>query len=132
VRTFRITVNGNAYDVQVEELEASTPVLPTKPAPVVVTAPVPVAAPTPAPPALAPVRATTVAAGATKIEAPMPGAILEVRVESGTAVKRGDVLFILEAMKMENEIMAPVHGVVTVHTSKGSSVNAGDLLASLS
>jgi biotin carboxyl carrier protein len=61
----------------------------------------------------------------------MPGTILDIKVSSGQTVKTGDVLFILEAMKMENEIMAPVDGVVQVVAAKGSSVNTGDLLASI-
>ena len=67
-----------------------------------------------------------------KINAPMPGTILDVKVSAGDAVKSGDVLAILEAMKMENEIMAPSDGTVAgVHVKKGDSVNSGDLLVSL-
>ena len=66
------------------------------------------------------------------MNAPMPGTILDVRVSVGDTVKEGDVLMILEAMKMENEIMAPASGKVTgVQVSKGASVNAGDLLTVL-
>ena len=67
---------------------------------------------------------------ATEIKAPMPGTILDVKVSAGTKVKKGDTLFVLEAMKMENEISAPADGVVVqIQTAKGSSVNTGDILA---
>ena len=77
----------------------------------------------PAPAAPAPV------AGGEKINAPMPGNILEVKVATGASVKKGDVLIILEAMKMENEIMAPCDGTVKqVLVNKGATVNSGDPL----
>ena len=71
-------------------------------------------------------------AGGEKITSPMPGTILDVKVAPGVAVKAGDVLVILEAMKMENEIVAPQDGTVAaVNVKKGDSVNSGDVLASL-
>ncbi len=113
MKRYNITVNGVTYDVAVEENNSGAPVAPAAPA---------AAAPAPAP----------AAAGSVKINAPMPGTILDVKVSAGDAVKSGDVLAILEAMKMENEIMAPSDGTVAgVHVKKGDSVNSGDLLVSL-
>ena len=72
------------------------------------------------------------AAGAVKIEAPMPGTILDIKVAAGAAVKKGDVLAILEAMKMENEIMCPQDGTVaSINVQKGDSVNSNDLIMTL-
>ena len=105
MKRFNISVNGTSYDVVVEETSAAG-------------APAPVAAPAPAAPAGA--------EGATKVSAPMPGNILDVKVNPGDAVKAGDVLVILEAMKMENEILAPRDGTVAqVVTSKGAVVETG-------
>ena len=121
MKKYNITVNGNTYEVLVEEADASTPV--TYSAPVAA----PVAAPKAAPKAAAPV-----AGGAVKVSAPMPGTILAVKVSAGQQVKKGDVICVLEAMKMENDIPAPCDGVVaSVNTSKGATVNSGDLLATI-
>lgn len=121
MRQFNITVNGVQYSVAVEEVgAASAPVA----APV---AAAPVAAP--AAPVAAPAAAPAPVAGGEKINAPMPGNILEVKVATGASVKKGDVLIILEAMKMENEIMAPCDGTVKqVLVNKGATVNSGDPL----
>ena len=82
----------------------------------------------PAHPAPAPVPA-----GAEQVVSPLPGTVLEIRVQPGAQVKRGDVMFIVEAMKMENDVCAPRDGVVaTVAVSKGATVDTGDLLATLS
>ena len=117
MKRFQITVNGNAYDVQVEEIGGSG-------------ASIPVAAPVPAAPA--PAVTATAPAGAETINAPMPGNIVNVMVKAGDSVTKGQVLLILEAMKMENEIMSPRDGVVVgVHVSKGESVDSGKLLVSL-
>jgi len=132
MRKFLINVNGSSYEVEVEEVGAqgsaafvSAPAAPAAPAPAAPAAPAP-AAPQAAAPAPA---AVAVPAGATKISAPMPGTILDIPVQSGASVKEGDVLLVLEAMKMENEILAPCDGKVTsIATSKGASVNTGDLL----
>ena len=120
--TYEITLNGKTYAVEVElaeamlmnEFAAYAPAAPAAPA---ATAPAPVAAPAAAP-------APVVAGAGDAIKAPMPGTILKVNVQNGQAVKEGDVLVILEAMKMENEIMAPRAGTVSqVLVSKGSAVD---------
>lgn len=124
MKKYNITVNGTTYEVLVEEADGET-------AAPVMTAPVaPKAA---APKAAAPkVAAPAGAAGAVKVTAPMPGTILKMEVTVGQAVKKGDNLCILEAMKMENAIPAPQDGTVaSVNVAKGASVNAGDLLVSL-
>ena len=136
MKNYRVTVNGVAYDVVVEELGAGVaPVV--IPAPVVAPAPTPVAAPAPvaAPPApaAAPAPATPKgSAGATAIKAPMPGTLIKVCVKVGDAVKKGDVLCVLEAMKMENDILAPSDGVVaSVEAAQGSSVATDAVLVTL-
>jgi biotin carboxyl carrier protein len=118
MRKFRVTVNGNTYEVDVEELGGGTsaPVSST-PAPV-------------APAAAAP--APTASAGAAKVVAPMPGKIIDVKVSVGQSVNKGDVLAILEAMKMENEVIAAESGTVAgIHVNKGQSVESGDVIVSL-
>ena len=127
MRKFNITVNGTAYEVEVEEVAAGESTAP-KAAPV---AAAPKAAPA-AKPAAAPKAAAAPVAAGTKVNAPMPGTILDVKVSQGQAVKKGDILLILEAMKMENEILAPQDGsIAQVHVSKGASVNSGDVLVVL-
>ncbi len=117
MKRFHITVNGNVYDVQVEEADADA-------AGAEVSVP---AAPVSQPSSSGP----SVAAG-TAIESPMPGTIVSVAVTAGDRVKVGDVLVVLEAMKMENEIKAPNDGTVTaVHVRKGDSVESGTPLVSL-
>ena len=141
------TINGKKYEVEVEKLEAyksldrngvAAPAAPVLPASAPVqrpAAPAPVAAapaPAPAPaPAAAP-AAPAGAAGAVAVTAPMPGKILGVKASAGQAVKRGQVLLILEAMKMENEIVAPQDGTVaTINVAVGDSVEPGATLATL-
>jgi len=131
MRKFNITVNGKAYEVEVEEIggvAAAMPARPAAPAAAPKAAPAPAAAaPAPAPAPAAPAAAPV--AGGSTISAPMPGTVLDIKVAVGDTVKVNDVLMILEAMKMENEIMAPVAGkVAQISVSKGASVNSGDVM----
>ena len=120
MKNLKITVNGVTYDVQVEEADGSS---------------APVAAPAAAAPKAAPAaapKAAPAAAGGEPVTCPMPGTIINVPVKAGQAVKAGDVLVILEAMKMENEIKAPKDAtVISVAVSKGESVNTGAVLVTL-
>lgn len=124
MRKFNVTVNGVVYEVLVEEATgAAAPV--AAPAPVVAasapaTAPAPTATPAPAAPAA---PAASGKAGSVAIKAPMPGTILKINVKVGDAVKKGDVVCVLEAMKMENDICAPEDGVVSsVEVASGATV----------
>ena len=120
-----VTLNGKNYEVEVTECDAV--LLNVSDA---VAAPAPVAA-APVAPAAAPVAAP-VAGDGTKVPSPMPGTILSVNVSVGQAVKTGDVLMVLEAMKMENDIVAPCDGTIKqLLVSKGSTVNTDDVLAVL-
>ena len=124
---YKVTLNGKIYEVEVEKGEAmvkaeyeaalptATPATPAAPA-----APVPAAPAAPAPAAQA---------GANTVPSPLPGNINAVNFSVGQAVKAGDVVIILEAMKMENEIVAPKAGTLTkLHVQKGAVVNTGDPL----
>ena len=142
------TINGKKYEVEVEKLEAyksldrngvaapAAPVLPAS-APVqrpAAPAPAPVAAaPAPAPaPAAAPAPKAAAPAGATTVEAPMPGKILNIKVSEGQAVKFGEVVVIMEAMKMQTEIVAPADGTVSkILVKAGDSVDTGAALVAL-
>lgn len=118
MKTYKVCVNGTEYEVTVEEMKAGEASA-VRSASKTEVAPAPAAAP-------------AAAGEGETITAPMPGTILAVNINVGDAVKKGQVLFILEAMKMENEIMAPHDGTVTaIGTTKGSSVNSGDLLCTL-
>ena len=121
MKKYTITVNGTAYEVEVEEMGGAAATAPKA-------APAPAAAPAPKAAAPAP-AAKPVAAGSATISAPMPGKVLEVKVKAGDAVKSGDVLMILEAMKMQNEIMAPADGTISdVRVSAGQTVGTGDVM----
>ncbi len=144
MRKFQINVNGSRYEVEVQEVAAgqAAPVMaaPVAPAPVAapaVAAPAVAAAPAPAPAPAAPAPAPAAAGGTGSkgsevVKAPMPGTILAISVAVGQHVAKNEVVCILEAMKMENEIVATRDGIVAgIHTAKGNSVNAGDDLISL-
>lgn len=122
MKTFNVTVNGKSYEVQVEEVKSNKPASKAPSTPKAATtapAPAPVAAPTPQ-------AAPIVAAGANTVNAPMPGKVIAVAVTVGQAVKKGDLLLTLEAMKMENEIFAQADAVVSeVLVEAGQTVPAG-------
>ncbi len=127
MKQYRVTVNGQSYDVAVEELGAGA-ASPRAAAPVQAPA-VPAAAPAPV---AAPAASASPSAGATTVKAPMPGTVMSFKVSVGQAVNRGDVLLILEAMKMENEIVAPQAGkVAALKVPVSASVNTGDPLIDL-
>ena len=112
MKAYRVNVNGNVYEITLEVIDKSE--IKAQPAPKAEAAPAPVAG------------------GAQTVSAPMPGTILKVNVANGQAVKKGDVLMILEAMKMENEIMAPCDcTVATVNVTPGTTVDAGTVLCTL-
>ncbi|MCI9678460.1 MAG: biotin/lipoyl-binding protein [Oscillospiraceae bacterium] len=109
MKKYKVNVNGTVYEVAIEVMDGAAPVA---------AAPAAAAAPVAAAPA-----------GGEKVSAPMPGTILDVKVSNGASVKKGDILFILEAMKMENEIMAPCDGTIaSVSVTKGAAVDSGALL----
>ncbi len=116
MKKYNIKVNGVSYEVEVEEAGGES-------APVRTQAAAPVMPSTPAAPAAAS------SAGANSITAPMPGTIVKIQVKAGDAVKKGDVLLVLEAMKMENDITAPADcTIASVNVAQGASVSTGDVL----
>ena len=126
MKNYTITVNGNVYEVTVEEGFTGAASAPKA------AAPAPKAAPAAAPKAAPAPAAAPAAAGSIAVTAPMPGKILGVKASAGQAVKRGQVLLILEAMKMENEIVAPQDGTVaSINVAVGDSVEPGATLATL-
>lgn len=149
MRKFIVQVNGVQYDVEIEEIGGAqaAPAAPIPAAAPAATAPAPAAAPAPAPAApataapAAPAQSAPAAApaqsaaggvmGGETINAPLPGTVLDIKVSAGQSVKKGDILFVLEAMKMENEILAAHDGVIaSVNVEKGAAVNSGDVLGS--
>ena len=133
---YNVTLNGKIYEVDVTESDAVVTGITQVPVAVAAPAVAPVAvAPIAAPeaPAEAPVTAPAVApvsADGTQVKAPMPGTILAVKKNVGEAVKAGDVIVVLEAMKMENDIVAPCDGTVkSINAPKGSTVNTDDVIA---
>ena len=112
MKKYNVTVNGTAYEITLEAVDAAD-----------------VKTATNAAPAAAPAPAAKPASGGETVSSPMPGTILSVNVTNGAAVKKGDVLMVLEAMKMENEIMSPCDGTVTsVNVTKGAAVETGAVL----
>ena len=135
MRRFNVTVNGVSYDVVVEEIGGTAPAQAPVSAPAQAPVSAPVQTPAAAPaqtPAQAPSQAPAGAAGGVAVKAPMPGTIMKINVTPGQAVKKGDVLCVLEAMKMENDISAPQDGVVaSVNVQKGASVQTEEVLVTL-
>ena len=122
MKKFNIKVNGTAFEVEVEEVKAAPVAKAAAPAPAAKPAATsaPAAAPAPA----------VVAEGDTPVNAPMPGKIVKIVAEAGKTVKKGDVVLILEAMKMQNEITAPADGKLkSVNVAAGQSVKPGEVLA---
>ena len=151
MRKFIVQVNGVQYDVEIEEIggaqaapaapipAASPAAMAPAPAPAAAPAPAQAAAATAAPaapaqsaPAAAPAQSAAGGVmGGETINAPLPGTVLDIKVSAGQNVKKGDILFVLEAMKMENEILAAHDGVIaSVNVEKGAAVNSGDVLGS--
>jgi biotin carboxyl carrier protein len=128
MKTYNITVNGVTYTVSVEEVNgAAVPAPAAAPAPTA--APAPVAAPAPK---AAPAPAKSGATGAITVKAPMPGNIIKVNAKVGASVKKGDVLIVLEAMKMENDICAPEDGTVaSIEVAQGATVETDAVLVTL-
>ena len=114
MKKYRVNVNGSLYEIEIEEMSA----------------PATMSAPAIAPKAAAP--AVAAPAGGAQVKAPMPGTILDVKVQNGQSVKKGTVLCVLEAMKMENEIQAPCDGNITsLNVRKGDSVETQALICTI-
>lgn len=130
MKKFKVTVNGKAYEVEVEEMggapaAAPAPQAAAAPAPAAPAAPAPAPAATPAPAVGGPIPE-----GAITVKAPMPGKISALKAEAGKAVKRGDIILVLEAMKMQNDITATADGTLhEIRVNPGDNVKTGDVLA---
>jgi biotin carboxyl carrier protein len=128
MKKYKITVEGKTYEVEVEEIGGSAPAQAPKAPQAAPVAPAPAPAPKPAPAAPAP----KAAAGSGSVTSPMPGTILSIKVKQGDSVSQGQLLMILEAMKMENEILAEASGTVkAIHVNEGASVSTGDPLITI-
>lgn len=129
MRSFKINVNGVSYNVEVEEVGGVSSVAPVQVVAPVASAPVvetkPVAAAAPAP------KAPAAPANGAPVKSPMPGMIVKLLVKSGDQVKRGQPILVLEAMKMENDIVADRDGTVSIAVAQGANVNTGDVLATI-
>lgn len=129
MKKFKVTVNGKAYEVEVEEMGgapvAAPAPAPAAPAPAPASAPAAAQAATPAPAVGGPIPE-----GAITVKAPMPGKISALKAEAGKAVKRGDIILVLEAMKMQNDITATADGTLhEIRVNPGDNVKTGDVLA---
>lgn len=130
MKKFKVTVNGKAYEVEVEEMggapaAAPAPQAAAAPASAAPAAPAPAPAATPAPAVGGPIPE-----GAITVKAPMPGKISALKAEAGKAVKRGDIILVLEAMKMQNDITATADGTLhEIRVNPGDNVKTGDVLA---
>ena len=130
MKNYNVTVNGVTYTVTVEEIGevAAAPAAAVPAAPVAAPAP----APTPAPAAPKAAPAPAPVAGGEAVKAPMPGTILKMNVKVGDKIEKDSLVCILEAMKMENEIFAPMGGTVTaINAPQGATVNTGDAIVTL-
>ncbi len=129
MKKFNVTVNGVNYEVAVEEILDSKPAA-APAAPAVTAQPAPVSAPAVSAPAVPTAAPVQVRDGEMPVNAPMPGKIIKILVEEGQAVQKGDILLILEAMKMQNEITSPVAGTVkSIRVSAAQNVKPGEVLA---
>ena len=129
---YTATLNGKQYEVELERIDAYEPMPRYGEAPAATPAPVAAPAPAPAPAAPAPAPVAAPAAGATTVEAPMPGKILNIKVSAGQAVKFGETVIVMEAMKMETEIVAPADGTVAqILVKAGDAVDTGAALVTL-
>jgi biotin carboxyl carrier protein len=131
MKYYTITVNGNTYDVSVEEGQRAVQSAPVA-APTVSAAPAAAPAPKAEAAPAAPAAAPAGNAGSIKVSAPMPGKIVSVKASIGQTLKKGEVILILEAMKMENEIVSPQDGTLaSINVTAGQAIEAGTLLATL-
>lgn len=130
MKKFKVTVNGKAYEVEVEEMGGAPAAAPAPQAAAALAQAAP-AAPAPAPAATpAPAVGGPIPEGAITVKAPMPGKISALKAEAGKAVKRGDIILVLEAMKMQNDITATADGTLhEIRVNPGDNVKTGDVLA---
>jgi len=128
MKKYLITVNGNSYEVEVEEMSSQNAGIVANPVVEKIAAPVEAkkVIETPKP------QAVAIPADGTAVKAPMPGTIVKINVEIGSQVKKGDTILVFEAMKMENDLKASIDGKITsINTTKGSQINTGDVLITI-